>query len=299
MRTSILTPVLTLLAMLVCIHFATVHHLVAEDDDNGVEVSERQLEGDLLEPGREESDFRLLLASGRAIEVGKIFAEQREAMERSLSRSMRSRKQALLRINHQGSDHPLLLASRRGDRLDGPFASFTEDGSPVAVVDYKKGERDSALLTWDDAGRPIVFAQYQSGQLHGLRCLFKACCDNCKSGHLWMVQEWDQGQLLTAHIVDPGGTTISHEYRYGQPPPDSDVDSALAELASFEGQFDSDEGKLKELLKQYHVRQRQTAALRTRLASSQQRERLAAAAYGMATRSYRHLSPARTRTRRV
>jgi hypothetical protein len=299
MRTSILTPALTLLAIIVCTHFATVHHLVAEDDPGGVEVGERQFEGDLLELGREESDFRLLLASGRTIEVGKIFAEQREAMEQALRRSMRSRKPALLRINHQGSDRPLLLASRRGDRLDGPFASFTEKGSPVAVVDYKKGERDSALLTWDDAGRPIVFAQYQSGELHGLRCLFKACCDTCKSGHVWMVQEWDQGQLLTAHIVDPGGTTISHEYRYGQPSPDSGVDSAVGELASFESQFDSDEAKLKGLLKQYHVRQRQAAALRTRFAASQQRERLMAAAYGMATRSYRHLPPARRPTRRV
>jgi hypothetical protein len=283
--------------MLVGIHFAAAHRLIADDDDNLADVDSQPLGNESLQLKREESDFRLVLASGRTIEVGKIFAEQREAIEHALSRRMRSRKPALLRINHEGSDRPLLLASRRGNQLDGPFASFTDDGSPVAFVDYRKGERDSAFLTWDDAGRPIVFAQYQSGELHGLRCLFKACCEECKSGHIWMVQEWEQGQLRVAHVVDPDGNSISLEYRYGKPSQlASGVDSAFAELASFESQFDADQLKLKRLLEHYYVQQRQAAALRSRLVANQQRYRLMATAYQMATRSYRHVPQVRIRS---
>jgi hypothetical protein len=298
MRTPILIPTLTLMAILVATHGATVSHLLADDNLNRTAIDSLLGESS---PGlqSEASEFRLQLSSGRTIDISKTFADERAAMEQELGRALRSRKPAMLRINYEGSERPLLLASRRGNRLDGAFASFTDEGSPVALVGYSRGERDAALLTWDDTGRPIVFAQYQSGELNGLRCLFKACCEECKSGHLAMVQEWERGRLQAVHRIDPDGNTISHEYRYGDPSSDSGFETPLGELASFESQFDADEGKLKRMLAQYHMQDRQAAALRSRLSSSQQRNRMLAAAYGTATRSYRHLSPVRVSSGRV
>lgn len=273
--------------------------LIADDNENQ-SAPAAPLTLDLLPDLRpDEMDFRLQLASGRTIEIGKTFAEHQAAMRQELERALRSRKPALLRINYGGSDQPLLLASRRGSKLDGPFASFSEEGSPVALVGYKKGERDAALLTWDESGRPIVFAQYQSGQLHGLRCIFKACCDECKTGHVWMVQEWDGGQLQTVHLVGADGATTTHEYRYGDPPADSGIATAVSELASFESRFDGDETKLKQMLAQYHIQDRRAAAMRSRLIASQQRYRMLAAAYQAATETYRHLPGTQLTARRI
>ena len=72
------------------------------------------------------------------------------------------------------------------------------------------------------------------------------------------------------HVIDSGGNPISLDYRYGEPDQiDAEVDRASAELGNFETQFDADEVKLKRMLENYYVRERQAAALRTKLVASQ------------------------------
>ena len=155
----------------------------AESSDVGLPDGGQPVD-ELVPPKRdEEVEYRLELDSGRTIDVGEIFREQGKAFYQSLNTSMRLTKSPLLRINHRQSTQPLLLASRRGKVLHGPFASFLADGAPVAFISYTKGKRNSSLLTWDDAHRPLVFAQYQAGQIDGIRCLFQACCEQCRSGH--------------------------------------------------------------------------------------------------------------------
>jgi hypothetical protein len=247
--------------------------LVADDDDG----SSGDPDAVTLKQA-DESEFRLVLSSGRVIDVGTTFLDQRKALEAALRRRLRSSQPVVFRVNHDGSDRPMLLASRRGKLLDGPFASFTEEGKPIACVDYSKGQRDSTLQTWDEQGRPLVFAEYQLGKIHGLRCVFQACCEDCKSGHLWMVQEWEQGQLLATHLVRPDGDPISVNHRYGQPAQvDSEFELATSELARFESRFDSDEQRLKQWLTWFDQQQRQASAYRSRLAANQRRYRLLSA----------------------
>jgi hypothetical protein len=192
----------------------------------------------------------------------------------------------MVRVDRPGSDLPLFVAGRRGKLLDGPFVSFAADGTPFASLTYRKGERDSALLTWDESGRPRVFAQYDDGKLNGLRCLFRACSETCRSGHLWMVQQWVDGDLRQLHVVNPQGTTTSIEYRYGQPLQTSDEASeALVSLAEFERMFDADESQLKQYVANYYIRERQAVKFRT-YAASQNRIQLLASMYAATGAAY-------------
>jgi hypothetical protein len=229
----------------------------------------------------EEVEYRLELESGRTIDVGEIFRAQGETFYQSLNTHMRLAKSSLLRINHQQSTQPMLLASRRGKVLHGPFASFFEDGAPVALISYTKGERNSSLLTWDEANRPLVFAQYQAGQLDGIRCLFQGCCEQCRSGHIWMVQEWDRGELLAAHVVGDDGRPQSFQYRggviYGSG--SSALALATTTLRSVEKRIEGDELKLKQFISLSYERERQAAYDEIRFRTAQMSYKFMATMY--------------------
>lgn len=216
----------------------------------------------------EKTDFRLRLASGEVIDVAKVFELSGDALAESLRRRLRARPASMVRIDRPESNQPLLVAGRRAKQLDGPFVSYTEQGKPFASVSYRKGKRDSVLLTWDEAGRPYVFAQYREGKLDGLRCLFRSCGEACQTGHLWMVQQWNEGTLQRVNVVSGQGTTTSIEYRYGKPlQDDSDAVEAFAALTEFEKRFNSDEAKLKKYIANYYIRERQAIAMRNHAAS--------------------------------
>ncbi len=235
----------------------------------------------------EQVDYRLRLPSGRTIDVGEIFRPHGEAFTESLRRQMRVAKSPLVRLNHDPSGQPLLLAGRRGKVLHGPFASFAEDGTPVALISYTKGERNSALLTWDDAHRPLVFAEYSAGELDGMRCLFRSCCDECRSGHIWMVQEWQRGELQTAHVVGDDGEPLSFDYQSGliYGTGSSELDEATAALAMVDLRIEADEVKLKNFVAAYYERQRQAAYDQVRFNRAQMNYRFMANVYRPPVRS--------------
>ena len=136
---------------------------------------------DLSRPRHETPEFTLMLSSGRTIELSDTFGDVDETFEQSLKERLSQNSAAMLQVNYHDSGQTKLLISRRGKELHGPVFTFYDDGSPLAYASYRYGKRNSSLLTWDNKGRPFVFDQYRAGQRHGLRCLFKACADECKN----------------------------------------------------------------------------------------------------------------------
>jgi thiol-disulfide isomerase/thioredoxin len=225
------------------------------------------------------ADWRLTLESGRVIDVGKIFAEERAKLEERLQAAYDAGR--FLRVNHQSTNTPFLLVSRRQGSLTGPLASFYEDGSPTAYMQYNAGRRTSAMLTWDKAKRPLVFEQYKDGQKDGVRCLFKACADNCPQGHLWMVQEWSKGSIQQAHVVPPDGKPITFEYANGKPIPRDDVSTddfelAMAKFDEFDDKVAANEKELKLALGQLNRQERQALSAMRRAAAAQRRSQMMA-----------------------
>ena len=224
-------------------------------------------------------DYRLELASGRVIDIGEVFAPRGRQIVSAFRDRKGLGKSPLVRLNYEESAQPMLVAARRGKVLNGPFASFTEDGAPVALAFYDKGERGATLLTWDADHRPLVFAQYQEGKLDGIRCLFRGCCDRCKKGHLWLVEEWTEGVLQAAHLVADDEQVRSIKFRNGQrigvtSPDDRDFELAKAELAKFEDRLAADEGKLKQFLNRYYTLEQRAVYERMKLQAMQRSYRL-------------------------
>lgn len=228
-----------------------------------------------------EADYQLEIEGGRVIDVRSVFLSEGQEIESGLVERMRLARSPLIRLNHEESRQPMLLASRRGKVLHGPFASFDEQGAPIAYVTYNKGERSSAVLTWDEKQRPLVFAQYDSGKLDGMRVLFRACCQSCQSGHIWMVQQWSDGVLQTAHVVDREGKAKTIAYRNGEPYETTpELHAAVAALESFEKRLRGDELKLKQFVSGYYTQERSIAAQRARLQAAQRNYQFMSAVQG-------------------
>ncbi|MGI9470249.1 MAG: hypothetical protein ACR2NZ_01870 [Rubripirellula sp.] len=221
------------------------------------------------------SDMDLQLASGRTLEIGEVFQLQQAELRDELTEMSDRGDPNLIRLDYDTPEHPALLISRRGDELHGPLLSVHEQGSPLACGRYRRGKRDGFLIAWDEAGRPNVMEQYVAGKRHGLRCLLQACSANCNQGHLWMVQEWERGELMASHIVMPGGEAVTlrpSDATSSQPDVMEQYTAANAELYRFETRLSADEEQLRERVAEYHVQLR-------RLVSSQSRARLEASRY--------------------
>ena len=215
-------------------------------------------------------DYRIKLESGLTMDMGEIFRPEIEQFRESLCKRVKKSNPPMLRYFHDETKKPMLLAERRGKVLNGLFATFAEDGAPIAHTSYKKGDRTSTLLTWDEAHRPLVFEQYADGKLHGVRCLFRGCCDACTDGHVWLVQEWKNGVLDVAHLVLDDDRTKTFVYRgernrepYGGSTPE--LEAAMMEIQKFEVRLARDEKKLKLLVAQSYAYEQQAAAERMKL----------------------------------
>lgn len=249
----------------------------------------------------DELNFRWKLSSGETIDVEKTFREPFEELMSRLERRRRGKPASLIQIQSTGDESPRVIISRRGKTLDGPFASFSKDGTLAALVGYQQGKRNGISMTWDPSHRPLVFAQYRQGKLDGIRCLFTACCDSCKSGHLWLVQEWKAGELQRSHIVgapqnmeDTSGNSVRSESEFresdssrpdtetrptgnpivtvdaryqalgGTPP---ELREAMGLLSDFESQFNRDEVDLKRFVTKRYIQERKAIVMRSNAAS--------------------------------
>ena len=92
------------------------------------------------------------------------------------------------------------------------------------------------------------------------------------SGHLWLAQEWDEGNLKASHIVLQNGSIRTlREPSFGAPNQDPEAllecGIALREIEMFEDQLESDEIQIKEAVKSHYtqVRQKLFSEVRTRM----------------------------------
>ena len=66
-------------------------------------------------------------------------------------------------------------ASHSGGVLNGVTEAQWDNREPMAYVTYVEGRRHGLLKTWDEAGEPILFSQYERGKKQGFSCLFDDC----------------------------------------------------------------------------------------------------------------------------
>lgn len=224
---------------------------------------------------RHTEDTPLRLTSGEEVRVGARFSEAKAAFEELLEETLSRSDDRVTKLTYGEPGRPSLIFSRRGKELHGPLATFYQDGTSLAYVQYRFGKRISSLLTWDSSGRPLVMEEYDSGVRDGLRCIFKSCGDQCQTGHLWMAQEWRDGELLASHVALKDGRValMDHEFS-GQEEanPDSYLERSLAsrELDDFETRLDSDEAKIKKSLEDFYatLRRRTAMQVQSRLAAA-------------------------------
>lgn len=133
--------------------------------------------------------------------------------------------------------------------LNGPAATFTEDGECSFTGNFKQANRDGALRGWDEHGHRMFYGEYLSGRQHGLTCLFK--------GDLpWLLLEYDKGKLVKAHIAhfDRSGTAqvASYDDPEKTAKDQSQLAEALAELEKVRAKIDEGEGLVKQRVRDWH-----------------------------------------------
>ena len=224
---------------------------------------------------RHTEDMPIRLTSGEEVKVGSRFNEAKAAFEELLEETLNRNDDRVTKLTYGEPGKLSLVFSRRGKELHGPLASFYQDGTSLAYVQYRFGKRISSLLTWDASGRPLVMEEYDSGLRDGLRCIFKSCGEQCKTGHLWMAQEWRKGELLASHVVlNDGRVALMDHDLHGQAEPDPDgyLERSLAaqELDDFEKRLDGDEAKIKKSLGDYYgmLRRRMAMQVQSRLSAA-------------------------------
>ena len=221
---------------------------------------------------RHTQDFELSLSNGESVKVAEKFEKAKSAFEELLSRTEQNNPGRLTKIPVTGGNEPALILSSRGRNLHGPLASYGDDGKALAYVQYQFGRRTGTLLSWDESGRPLTLEEYKGGRKDGLTCLFKSCGGQCMSGHLWLAQEWEEGELRASHIALQNGS-IRTLRQSGSTAPRPDPETylecgmALREIQTFEDRLAKDERKIKEAVSAHYTKVRQTlfAEVRARM----------------------------------
>jgi len=221
---------------------------------------------------RHTQDFEISLSNGESLKVAERFETAKVAFEGLLARTEKNNPSRITRIPATSGSESALILSSRGSNLHGPLASYGENGKALAYVQYQFGRKAGTLLSWDESGRPLALEEYKGGQKNGLTCLFKSCGGQCMSGHLWLAQEWDEGNLKASHIVLQNGSIRTlREPSFGAPNQDPEAllecGIALREIEMFEDQLESDEIQIKEAVKSHYtqVRQKLFSEVRTRM----------------------------------
>lgn len=203
-------------------------------------------------------DVRIVLPSGNVLDVDALFLSQIEELELS-SLYPRGADVFLLQFN---SGKPWALVAHDRGKLHGFTLALYETDVVATLANYQHGERHGNVLTWVPTGEKSLFAQFARGRLHGLLCRFK-------DDDVWLVQEYQAGQLLSSHLVEHDAIVKSHL-------PESDGEKIAPELAEAH----------EELERVLHELGTNEADFRKSVMKcEQQRRRLAAAANSVQARS--------------
>jgi len=79
-------------------------------------------------------------------------------------------------------------------KLDGAAAMLYENGELQTLAVYSNNTRNGCLRQWDEAGKCILYAEYQRGRKNGVLCFLQ-------KGRPWLVQEYDKGRPQSEYLV--------------------------------------------------------------------------------------------------
>ena len=199
----------------------------------------------------------IMLGDNTLFSAGKHLSEAEERFDRFLIGSQRGGNDRTTYLANSETERPSLIFSRRGKKLHGPLMSFHENGKRQTFIQYSYGKRIATLVAWDTSGRPLVMEQYRNGRKHGVRCIFKSCGGACTTAHLWVAEEWNEGQLIATHVELTSDDFIRHQVNESantvmEPLALAEYTFANQELVEYEERLASEEEKLKEVVSQYY-----------------------------------------------
>ena len=199
----------------------------------------------------------IVLANGRVYSVGDHLAEAEARFDRFFADSVKSRDKSLTSLTNEKTGLPALVFSRRGEKLHGPLMSFHENGKRQSFVHYSFGKRIATQVSWDALGRPLVLQEYRNGRKDGLQAIFKSCGDECATAHLWVAEEWRQGELLATHVGLGGNEMRRNEFNSSsnaEMPSAVDAEYRLAsqQFSDYDDRLTADEDKLKQAVRDHY-----------------------------------------------
>ena len=118
-------------------------------------------------------------------------------------------------------------------------------------LQYRDGHRQGTLLARDVRGRPLLLAQYDRKKLHGWRCVFLPCSEDCGTSHLTLLEKWERGRLEESYFVS-GNRAVPVRVEDSHDPARRNVAYTAARkvLDDFEEQYAASEKQLKTLVRQ-------------------------------------------------
>ncbi|MBT6493327.1 MAG: hypothetical protein HOL01_02135 [Planctomycetaceae bacterium] len=168
---------------------------------------------------------------------------------------------------------PFMNIGRIASTMRGPMAAYYRNRRPMIYVSYNRdSKRDDTLISWDEAGRPLVVDQYSNGRRNGLRVLFRPRAENDPTGVVVLVQEWRAGKLTTTHVAAEDGTaeTIAPADIPSTETNDQLIDR-VAELDQFDETLGENEREIRKALTAFNREQiRMAKAAKTAARQQQQ-----------------------------
>jgi S1-C subfamily serine protease len=143
-------------------------------------------------------------------------------------------------------------AQQRGGVLNGETIAQYENREPMVYVNYLDGKRHGILKTWDEAGKPRLFAQYAAGRRLGFTCFFD-------DDDLALIAQYKNDELEYLQLMDgtrplQGFKSESEALRHPKPK------ALLAQLDKFEQALKKNEVEFRKRVRDFEMERRRELA---------------------------------------
>ena len=122
----------------------------------------------------------------------------------------------------------------------------------MVCATYADGKRHGILLTWDEAGKPVLYGQYNQGKRHGFFCFFE-------SGDFRLLTEHKNDQLQRVQLMSDEIPLEGFDSRA-----EADKNSAAHDLLlaqeKFEDSLKTNEIAFRKQIKEFDLAKRRTLA---------------------------------------
>ncbi len=161
---------------------------------------------------------------------------------------------------------PFAAAAHANGVLNGQTVGYYDNQRLMVVVNYVDGRRHGTMKTYNEAGEPLLFAQYVKGKNHGFSCFFDE--------RDWLLCEHVNGELKSVQLMSRGTVVTGFPSR-AEAEKLADVGELFKKLDKVEAMC-----KANEIIFKKNVRQREEQERRARAAAlgPQKRQNIQAAA---------------------